>query len=201
MYWEKVREESLNIMLAELLAESGLKAIGEVVVKVFEKRMPDVLLDINGIRIIIEGKYPGKRSSLYNAANQRIDEGLCDVVMMVEYASLSYPSTFEITQLHIKEALKSAKFNVGFVTYLDRINAEKWSQEEKKSVNEFYENVEFTDLVAHLMSAYEYIVSEPFLDKVIERFERQIFSFAEKVATSGINIERLKRALELKKEG
>jgi len=201
MFWENVREESLNIMLAELLAESGLKAIGEIVIKVFKKRMPDVLLDINGIRIIIEGKYPGKRESLYKDAYRRIEEGLCDVVLMVEYARVPYPRTFEITQLDIKEALKKAKYNVGFITYIDLIGIEKWGQTENRFINEFYENIGFTDLIAHLMAAYDYIVREPFLDKVIEKLERQIFSFAEKVVSSGVNVDRLKRALELRKGG
>ena len=44
--WEKIREENLNVTLAELLAESGLKAIGEVIIR---RKMPDVLIDINGI--------------------------------------------------------------------------------------------------------------------------------------------------------
>jgi len=97
-------------MLAELLAESGLKAIGEVVIR--RRRMPDVLLDINGIRIIIEGKYPEKRKELVEKAYERIDEGLCDVVMIVEYAKLEISSNLTaffngvITQKDIKEALK-----------------------------------------------------------------------------------------------
>jgi len=52
-----VAEENLNVMLAELLAERGLKALGEVILRKEGRRpQPDVLLELNGIRIIIEGK-------------------------------------------------------------------------------------------------------------------------------------------------
>jgi len=201
----KIREENLNIMLAELLAESGLKAIGEVIIR--RKRMPDVLLDINGIRIIIEGKYPGKRKELYETAYKRIDEGLCDVVMMVEYAKLELPSNLstlifeeDVTQKDIKEVLRSAKFNVGFVTYIDRVGLERWVPNLRVK-REFYENVDFSDLVGYLMSIYDYVIRESFLDPVIKKLEDSIFSFAEKILMTDININRLKQILELEEGG
>lgn len=187
-------------MLAELLAESGLKAIGEVVIR--RRRMPDVLLDINGIRIIIEGKYPEKRKELVEKAYERIDEGLCDVVMIVEYAKLEISSNLTaffndvVTQKDIKEALKSAKYNVGFVTYIDRVGLEKWIPNLRVK-REFYENVEFSDLVGYLMSIYDYVIRESFLDPVIKKLEESIFSFAERILIADINVDRLKQILEL----
>ncbi len=41
-----IREKNLSVMLAELLAESGIRSIGEVKLR---GRMPDVMLDINYI--------------------------------------------------------------------------------------------------------------------------------------------------------
>ena len=83
--WFEVREEALNVLLAELLAEKGLKALGEVILK---KGYPDVLLDVNGVRIIIEAKKLGRRDELRRSCVERLDRGMCDICVMVEYLSL-----------------------------------------------------------------------------------------------------------------
>jgi len=195
--WEKVREENLNVMLAELLAESGLKAVGEVIIR---RKMPDVLLDINGVRVIIEGKYAGKREELYENACGRIDNGLCDVVMMIEYVKLPLGQTqMQLDQQMIKQSLKMGTFNVGFLTYIDRIGLDRWIPQIKRE-QEFYENVDFQNLVAYLMITYDALIKEDVLDKVINRIEEKIFSFSNKVIVDTPNVERLKKVLELRKE-
>ena len=198
--WEKVREENLNVMLAELLAESGLKAIGEVIIR---RKMPDVLIDINGVRVIIEGKYLGKRGELYKKACERIDNGLCDVVMMVEYVKLPFgeQKQIHIDQKEIKEALKIGTFNVGFLTYVDRVGLEKWIPELKENQPQFLENIDFQDLVAFLMGTYDTIFKENVLDRVIEKMEEKISSFSSRVIADAPNIDRLKEVLELREEG
>jgi hypothetical protein len=195
--WEKVREENLNVMLAELLTESGLKAVGEVIIR---RKMPDVLIDINGVRVIIEGKHVGKRKELYENACGRIDNGLCDVVMMVEYVNLSFGKQIQIQmdQKGIKHALKMGTFNVGFLTYVDRVGLDKWIPEIRKEP-EFYENVDFQNLVGYLMITYDTLIKEAVLDKVIEKMEEKISSFSSRVIADAPNIDRLKEVLELGK--
>ncbi|RLG45514.1 MAG: hypothetical protein DRN92_06730 [Thermoproteota archaeon] len=193
--WIRIPEPNLNVTLAELLAESGLRAIGEVRVK---SKQPDVLLDVSGIRIIIEGKYPGKRKELQEEATRRIDEGLCDIVMMVEYAKLNF-SNLEITQRDIKQILRGASYNVGFVTYIERIGLEKWFPELKREIK-FYEGVKFRDIVDYLMSVYDYVVKENVLDRVIERLREGIFSFADNIKVANININRLRYVLEWRED-
>lgn len=195
--WERVREENLNVMLAELLAESGLKAVGEVIIR---RKMPDVLIDINGVRVIIEGKYSGKREELHVNACGRIDNGLCDVVMMVEYLNLSFgkQTQMQIDQKVIKQALKTGTFNVGFLTYVDRVGLDKWIPQVKKEPG-FYENVDFQNLVAYLMMTYDTLIREDVLDKVIEKMEEKISSFSSRVILDAPNIDRLKEVLELEK--
>jgi hypothetical protein len=196
--WRKVREENLNVMLAELLTESGLKAIGEVIIR---RRMPDVLLDLNGVRVIIEGKHVGRREELYANACGRIDNGLSDVVMMVEYVNLPFAkqTQIQIDQKDLKEALKAGTFNVGLLTYVDRAGLDRWIPQAYRSP-EFYENVGFQDLVAYLMITYDALIRESLLDKVIEKMEEKIFSFGSKVMVDSPNIDRLKEVLELGKE-
>ncbi len=196
--WEKVREENLNVMLAELLAESGIKAIGEPILK---RQMPDILVYINGIRVIIEGKYLGKRTELYRKACERIDKGLCEVVMMVEYVKLKQESQQQIYphQKEIKKILRESLFNVGFVTYVDRIESIPELSGEKPPAR-FKENADFKELVASLMLVYDSIIKENVLDSVIEKMEEKISLFSEKIMVDNPNIERLKGVLELSEE-
>ncbi|MGD2249330.1 MAG: N-6 DNA methylase [Candidatus Methanofastidiosia archaeon] len=193
--WEKIREENLNVMLAELLAKSGLKAIGEPIIK----RKPDVLVHINGIRVIIEGKYPGNRKNLYKKAYERIDEGLCEAVMMVEYVNLKKDIQEQIylDQKEIKKILKHSSFNVGIVTYVDRVSHHVPELVGGKISPKFMEKIDFKELVAFLIQTYDSIIKENVLDNILENMEEKISQFSEKIMMDEPNIERLKEVLEL----
>jgi aryl carrier-like protein len=195
MPWStEVREESLNVTLAELLAERGLKALGEVILK----KRPDVLLDVNGVRIILEGKKPGKRNELVAQAENRLDEGMCDVCVMIEYAQVNV-RTLEATQKDVKEALVNGRFNVAFMTLADRVGLEKWIEGIKaRSKNGFQEDVDFQDLVTYLMAVYEQAVREDVLGPVVEKLDARIHSFARNISSGNINMQRLREALDLR---
>ncbi|RLG98917.1 hypothetical protein DRO19_03660, partial [Candidatus Bathyarchaeota archaeon] len=74
-----LREESFNVILAELLTERGLRALGEVILRKRRRRPePDVLIELNGVRIVIEGKKPGMWESLVKQCEKRLDDNVCD---------------------------------------------------------------------------------------------------------------------------
>ena len=197
MPWSsKVREESLNVTLAELLAERGLKALGEVILK----KRPDILLDVNGVRIILEGKKLGKRKELIAQAESRLDEGMCDICVMVEYAQVNI-GTLEATQKDVKEALIKGRFNIAFMTLSDRVGLERWIEGLKaRSKKVFQEDVDFQDLVTYLMSVYEQAVREDVLGPVVEKLDARIHGFARSISTGNINVQRLKEALDFKEK-
>lgn len=193
-----VREENLNVMLAELLAESGLRAIGEVRLK---RGMPDVMLDVNGIRIVLEGKRPGNRAVLREQAKKRIEAGLADIVVMVEYVKIPLPSKLSYTQIDIKNALLKGTFNIGVLTFIDLAGLEKWLAEYQRKLQvEFYENIDFSDLLAHIMTAYDYVVREDIIGPVVNKIDELLDDFSLRVFASRVNIERLKEILELRGE-
>jgi hypothetical protein len=163
--WQRVREEDLNGMLAELLSEYYLKAVGEVLVR---RKMSDVLIDLNGVRIIIEGKKVGHREELYTNACRMIGSRLCDAVVMVEVVKLApeKQTQLRISQKIIKQALKNGTFHVGFVTYVDGGGLGRWIPQMRKKP-EFYENVDFQKLVAYCMLTYDTLVKETNRDKVL----------------------------------
>jgi len=193
-----VREENLNVTLAELLAERGLKALGEVILRKKGARPePDVLVELNGVRIIIEGKKPGMWGTLVADCQERLDNNVCDLCVMVEYSDLKIRKLLP-NQADIKEALLKGRFNVGFLSYIDRAGLDKWTGVASKP--EQYKDVEFDDLLTYLMSAYSRVVSTDIIDPVIKRMNEVLGDFAVKLSTT-INIERLKSVLELEDKG
>lgn len=196
--WTEVREEALNVLLAELLAERGLKALGEVVLK---KGYPDVLLDVNGVRIIVEAKKVGRREELRKNCESRLDKGMCDICVMVEYAALNVRS-LSPTMSDLKEALLKGKYNVGFMTYLDRVGLEKWLKGFKPRIkSEFYLNIDFQEFVTYMMSVYEYTVEEDIITPVVEKLRHIVDGFSRAVLSYGVDINRLKEVLELREKG
>ena len=196
--WADVREEALNVLLAELLAERGLKALGEVVLK---RGYPDVLLDVNGVRIIIEAKKIGKKEELRKNCEKRLDNGMCDICVMAEYAALNIAS-ISPTVSDLKEALLKGKYNVGFMTYLDRVGLEKWLEGFKpRAKSEFYTDIDFQEFVTYLMSVYEYTVEEDVVTPVVERLRYVVDGFSRGVLSYGVDVSRLKEVLELREKG
>ncbi len=191
-----LREENLNVLLAELLAEKGLKALGEVILRKKSGRAePDVLLELNGVRIVIEGKKPGMWDTLIEQCNKRLDENICDLCVIVEYADVKVNNLVP-TQLDVKNALLRGKFNVGFLSYVDRAGLDKWLGVASKS--EKYIEVSFDELLTYLMSAYSRVIKEDIVEPVINRMNDVLNDFAAEISTS-INVERLRQVLELER--
>ena len=190
-----LREENLNVVLAELLTERGLKALGEVVLRKRGGRPePDVLIELNGVRIVIEGKKPGMSDALVEQCKDRLDSNVCDLCVMVEYADIKLRKLVP-DQLDVKDALLRGKFNIGFMSYVDRAGLDRWTGVAPKP--ERYVDVGFDELLTYLMSAYSRVVREDIIGPVIKRMNEVLDEFAIKVSTT-INVERLREVLELK---
>jgi len=190
------REENLNVVLAELLCERGLNALGEVILKKSGRRTePDVLLLLNGVRIVIEGKKSGMWDQLVSKCVERVDNNVCDLCVMVEYPDIR-AEKLTLTQSDIKQILLRSSFDIGFISYLDRVTLGKPPPQPEK-----YQNVNFDDLITYLMAAYNRVVREDIVEPVVRKMDEVLSEFASKTA-SLVDLERLKEALELReKEG
>lgn len=190
-----IREENLNVTLAELLADRGLKALGEVILRKRRGRAePDVLIELNGVRIVLEGKKPGMWDVLAANCQDRLDNNVCDLCVMVEYADFKMKKLLP-NQADIKESLLKGHFNIGFLSYVDRAGLDKWTGVASKP--EQYRDIGFDDLLTYLMSAYSRVVSVDIIDPVIKRMNEVLEEFALKLSTT-VNVDRLKDVLELK---
>jgi hypothetical protein len=193
-----LREENYNIILAELLTERGLKALGEVILRKKGRRPePDVLIELNGVRIVIEGKKLGMWDVLVDQCKERLDNNVCDLCIMVEYADVKLKKLVP-NQLDVKDALLKGKFNMGFLSYVDRAGLDRWMAVTPKT--EKYVDVGFDDLLTYVMSVYSRVVKEDIMGPVIARMNEVLGDFAAEVSTV-IDVERLREVLELEKTG
>jgi len=194
----EVGEENLNVMLAELLADKGLRALGEVILRKSRGRPePDVLIDLNGVRIVIEGKKPGMWNELVRQCEERLDDNVCDLCVMVEYVNFEklLNERLSLDQSYIKKFLLKGVYNVGFMSYIARVGLDRWLGLPVKY--EEYENVGFDDLLAYLMTAYNKVVGEDVIGPVIAKMKEVLDEFAKNTAPM-VNVERLKETLELR---
>jgi hypothetical protein len=84
------REEVHNLQLARLLAQQGIVSFPETIDQNVEgaRRMPDVLVEFQGLRTIIEGKVddqPGAMENVHDDAYRRVAEGLAHIGIAVLY--------------------------------------------------------------------------------------------------------------------
>jgi len=86
----KHREEVINVHLAALLEERGLEANAETISK---KGRPDVLINLDGLKLVLEGRHESQRESLLSDAQKRVTEGLADISMGVLYHPSLYTAT------------------------------------------------------------------------------------------------------------
>ena len=52
-----VGEETLNVVLAQLLLKRGLRSLGEARIHGLSVKKPNVFMVVNGVKVILEGKY------------------------------------------------------------------------------------------------------------------------------------------------
>ena len=81
------REEAINTQLALSISKLGVKADAETILARGQER-PDVLFDLPGLRVAIEGKFadhPNAREEVFNQACGRVRRGIAHVAVAVVY--------------------------------------------------------------------------------------------------------------------
>lgn len=78
----RFREEVINVQLANALASRGLEANAETIVA---GGRPDVLIDLEGLKLILEGRIASQQAALMRDAEERLEEGLADISMAIVY--------------------------------------------------------------------------------------------------------------------
>ena len=147
----------MNVVLAQLLLKRGLKALGEARIYGRGIRKPDVFMVVNGVKVILEGKYRrlGAKEELGAKCKERIDEGICEICVSAVYPQLSFGS-LSPDMADVEGVLASAKIesNVAWV-------AAEGSQESGWMI------VGIDDLATLVRNSYTSIVTEDMLGKAV----------------------------------
>lgn len=107
------REEVLNVVLAQLLNKRGVVSAPEQITAIRKgaRRLPDVVVEFEGLRTIIEGKFDDAAEAemtVLQQAMQRVEEGLAHIALAVTYPAGLRAVPFE----RLKTALAKSSLEV-----------------------------------------------------------------------------------------
>lgn len=112
------RQEVFNVLLAQLLQERGVVSAPESILTIGveeHRRMPDVLVNFNGLRTIIEGEL-GNRDGAHDralaSATKRVEEGIAHIGIAVVYPVFEGEMEF----VALKEQLSKAEMEIAVIT-------------------------------------------------------------------------------------
>jgi hypothetical protein len=89
MAGQRNREEAVNTQLAILISRYGVTADGETI-HVHGKHRPDVLFQLRGLRVAIEGKFPDTPDAanvVLEDARNRVKSGIAHIAAAVVYSA------------------------------------------------------------------------------------------------------------------
>lgn len=107
-------ETTLNVLLAERLTNKGLLGSAELVERVKkETKKPDILMIVNGIKVILEGKMNKStaKKQLTKQCNDRLENSLCDVSIGIIY-NISTAGKLFLSISDLKKLLDNSKFKI-----------------------------------------------------------------------------------------
>jgi hypothetical protein len=184
----QVREEVLNVVLADLLSRRGLLSIPESVRRSVTgrgHRLPDVTVaDLRGVRIVIEGRISdgGVRDSLFRDALGRVEQGISPICLAVLYpASLRRVDSLA----SLRRALEHADL---FVRVVFEGSEGDWVEATVDGL---------TDI---LRRSYELLVTEDVVVSAVESLNTAIESASETIASSPATPARIRTLLGIPEE-
>jgi len=165
-----VAEETLNVVLAQLLLKRGLRSLGEARIHGLGVKKPDVFMVVNGVKVILEGKYSraGARKDLEAKCKERIDDGLCEICISAEYPfsfeGFLHPNMDDVEKMLL---VKGVEAHVSWVS-AEGIRTSGWAR------------LRIEELANIVRSSYTSIVSEDILGKAVARLAEALNMAAEK---------------------
>ncbi len=185
----EVREEVLNVVLANLLEERGLLSVPETIrrsVRGRKHRLPDVTVaDLWGVRIVIEGRVgrtPGIRRSLLHDSRMRIEEGICPICL-----SVLYPA-----ELRVVTSMPLLKRTMARESLIVRVISESsdgdWADTTVDGLSEI------------LRRSYELLVSEDVVASAVGELEESIDTASEILVSAQAAAPRLRDLLGIREE-
>ena len=179
----KHRQEVFNVLLAQLLQERGLVASPEGALQLAKKRrMPDVIVNFNGLRTVIEGEVDDQADAMRKAvlsAQTRLEEGIAHIGIGVVYPAYLRTVIFE----NLKNELGKAELSVTITT-------------ESGVIGPSVGTVDY--LESALRRAFEQLVAEDVVANAVASLDIGITAFANVVKEKPGPISRIAQVLGIR---
>jgi hypothetical protein len=191
-----LRQEVVNVVLAQLLERRGLIAVPEEIVAAISTgasgpvRMPDVLVDYQGLRTAIEAEFastPNAEERAFDKAKERVDQNVAQIGVAVVY-----PARLRNGFSRLPSELERARLSFTIVTepVVNPSLFPGWSPSfDKGNVN---------DLAEALRRAYEQLVRDETLQRAVAMMEAKIEAFLNAISAQPAATERLAVVLGLR---
>jgi len=195
------RQEILNVLVAQLLQERGLVAAPEQIISRLElrtRRMPDVLVDFQGLRLAIESEYAssGAEDKASKAALRRVEEGIAHVGM-----ALIYPSTLRTAAgdaENLRKLLTSETLQYAIVTESEAVIQIALPFATAKEPFIPFVKGNLDELADSLRRSYDQLVKDDVLNRAVTLLEQGIESFTLSLSPQPAATERFMTALGIK---
>ena len=173
----RLRQEVVNVVLAEALQDRGLAAVPEGIsrsVHSGQRAMPDVIVDYRGLRLAIESEFAstqGAEARATSKALERVHQGLCHIGVAVVYPEHLAVTAFDI----LKEKLKQADLRFRVMTELADIQPTLDCDEVVELPSLMTGRL--GDLVEQLRRSYEQLMADEAVEKAVAVLEKGIQTF------------------------
>jgi hypothetical protein len=165
------RQEVFNVLLAQILQELGIISAPEDVLKISPeatRKMPDVLVDYNGLRTAIEGEVddqPDYAQKAINSAQYRVELGIAHVGVAIVYPSALRKYEFN----DLKNKLAKCELRIAVVTEGGSTNYSQGTvQQLGESLRRAFDELVKEDVVAKAVCALE-IGIEQFAQVIVKQ--------------------------------
>jgi len=180
-----VRQEVLNVLVAQLLQERvherAMVVAPERILKdpFAARRMPDVLVDYQGLRLVIEGEIAsrGAKVKAGQSALRRVEEGIAHIGMALIYPAQLRNLGRNVVEL--KKTLSETTLEFAVVTESEVTQAQLAFPDHPEKQTEFARFVRgnLDALVAELRRAYEQLLKDDVLERAAKALDNTIGTF------------------------
>ena len=201
-----IRQEVLNVLVAQLLQERvrerAMIVAPERILKdpFAARRMPDVLVDYEGLRLVIEGEIAsrGAKVKAGQSALRRVEEGIAHIAMALIYPAQLRNLGRNVAEL--KKTLSETTLEFAVVTESEVTQAQLAFPDQPEKQTEFvrFARGNLNALLDELRRAYEQLAKDDVLERAAKALDNAIGTFLSTCNFQPATIARFAEILEIR---
>jgi hypothetical protein len=195
------RQEVLNVVLAQLLQERGFVAAPEQVLRygAGERRLPDVIIDFQGLRLAIEAEFDGDNAQevAWDKARMRVEEAISHIGVAVVYPRRLQRLAFD----RLKSALERCSLQYAVVTEANEPGTQLvlFGEHTRGDIISRFSRGSIDDLGNAIRRSYEQLVRDETLDRAVALLETMIGGFMAALESQPATTDRIASTLGIQR--